>query len=38
MIKQALGAELNADIDLDYLPTGLVCTVTARLPTREAVL
>lgn len=38
MIKQALGAELNADIDLDYLPTGLVCTVTARLPSREAVL
>jgi two-component sensor histidine kinase len=34
MIKQALGAELNADIDLDYLPTGLVCTVTAPLPTR----
>lgn len=35
MIKQALGAELNADIDLDYLPSGLVCTVTARLPERE---
>jgi PAS domain S-box-containing protein len=35
MIKQALGAELNADVDLDYLPTGLICTVTARLPARE---
>jgi PAS domain S-box-containing protein len=34
MIKKALGAELNADIDLDYLPTGLVCTVTAPLPPR----
>lgn len=35
MIKQALGAELNADIDLDYLPSGLICTVTARLPARQ---
>jgi PAS domain S-box-containing protein len=36
MIKQALGAEFNADVSLDYLPTGLVCTVTARLPASEA--
>lgn len=35
MIKQALGAELNADVDLDYLPTGLICTVTARLRAHE---
>jgi PAS domain S-box-containing protein len=35
MIKQALGAELNADVDLAYPPTGLVCTVTARLSARQ---
>lgn len=32
MIKQALGTELDADIDLDFAETGLVCTVTAPLP------
>lgn len=36
MIKQALGAELDADIDLDFLPTGLIYTVTAPLPGRGA--
>ena len=32
MIRQALGAELNAEVELDYPPSGLVCTVTAALP------
>lgn len=32
MIKQALGAELDATIDLDFEEMGLVCTVTAPLP------
>jgi two-component sensor histidine kinase len=32
MIQQALGVELNADIDLNFSPAGLVCTVTAPLP------
>jgi len=35
MIKQALGTELNADVHLDYLPGGLVCTVTTRPFTGE---
>jgi hypothetical protein len=34
MIKQALGTELNADIDLDFSTGGLICTVTAPLPQR----
>ena len=29
MIKQALGTELNADIDLNFSAGGLICTVTA---------
>ena len=32
MIEQALSAEFDADVDLDYRPAGLVCTVTAKLP------
>jgi PAS domain S-box-containing protein len=33
MIEQALGSELNGDVAVEYLPAGLVCTVTARLLT-----
>lgn len=36
MIKQALGTELDANIDLDFSSGGLICTVTAPLPHREA--
>jgi hypothetical protein len=36
MIKRALGTELNADIDLDFASGGLVCTVTAPLPSKDA--
>jgi PAS domain S-box-containing protein len=32
MIEQALGADLDADVAMDYLPGGLVCTVRARFP------
>lgn len=32
MIKQALGTDLDADVDLDFAETGLICTVTAPLP------
>jgi PAS domain S-box-containing protein len=35
MIKHALGVELDADIDLAYPPSGLVCTITARLRPEE---
>jgi PAS domain S-box-containing protein len=32
MIEQALASELDGDVDMNYSPSGLVCTVTARLP------
>lgn len=31
MIQQALSAELDAQVEVDYPPSGLVCTVTAPL-------
>ena len=31
MIEQALSAELNAEVTMDFQPTGLVCTVVAQL-------
>jgi PAS domain S-box-containing protein len=37
MIKQALGAELDAEINLDFSSGGLICTVTAPLPQRAVV-
>jgi PAS domain S-box-containing protein len=30
MIEKALGAEFNAAVEMNYLPQGLICTVTAR--------
>ncbi|MDB5539004.1 MAG: domain S-box protein [Devosia sp.] len=32
MIEKALGAEFNAEVEMNYLPEGLVCTVVARKP------
>jgi PAS domain S-box-containing protein len=36
MIQQAMEAELNARIGLEYRPQGLDCTITAPLPIGEA--
>jgi two-component sensor histidine kinase len=36
MIENALGAEFNAVVDMNYLPEGLLCTVTAPQPEQRA--
>jgi PAS domain S-box-containing protein len=32
MIEQALSADLNAEVTMDFQPTGLICTIVAQLP------
>jgi two-component sensor histidine kinase len=36
MIERGLAAELSGTVALDFAPAGLVCTVSAPLPAREA--
>jgi hypothetical protein len=32
MLKRALAADLQGEVELDFRPSGLVCTIDCRLP------